>query len=63
MWLHLPGQEKPQLSVGTRLTVRELEPKAETEEWLLTWLQGDGRGEKALTGGVYHVHHSPDKVI
>lgn len=25
------------------LTVRELEPRAETEEWLLTWLQGEGK--------------------
>lgn len=31
-WLHSPRQQKPQLLVGTRLTVRELEPKAETDE-------------------------------
>lgn len=28
------------------LTVRELDPRAETEEWLLTWLLGVGGGEK-----------------
>ncbi len=30
------------------LTVRELEPRAETEEWLLTWLEGEGREERAM---------------